>query len=127
MDSDDMLLPPANSPMFSSFPNDADLGNSILEDDFSSVEETLSHFSSSVLQDAPPEINVEVLFPEALSPDTDVSDALRNFLNGPNMLNEVNSRFLQDEQEGFFLDHFVEEIGYSLSNPLTPWIFAFNS
>ncbi|XP_056605751.1 signal transducer and activator of transcription 2 [Triplophysa dalaica] len=119
VDSDDMPPPSENSPMFSSFSNNADLVNSILEDNLSSVAETVSHFSSSFLQDPPPQINVEDLFPEALSPDTDDNDALRNFLNGPNMLNEVNSRFLQDEQ-GFFLDHFVEEIGYSLSNPLTP-------
>lgn len=106
VDSDVMLRGSENSPMFSSSSTDADLFNSILEDDSSCSAETVLLLGP---QDTPPEINVEALFPEALSPGTDVNFTLQEFLNGVNFT-----------PEAFILDHGVQEFSYPHSIPLTP-------
>lgn len=111
---------PGSSPMFPNFGTDASLINSILEDDSSCSADTVSHFSSSVLQDASPQNNVEDIFPDALSPDTEVNLSLETFLSESNILNVINFPLLQEETENFNLDNCVQELGYPLSIPLTP-------
>lgn len=124
VDSDVMIRGSENSPMFSSSTSDTDFYNSVLEDDSSCAVEPVS---LSGPQDTPLEINVEDLFPDALSPDTDLNQTLQDFISNPNILNGVNLTFLQEEPEGFISDHGLQELSYLHSFPLTPWIFALNS
>ncbi|XP_051567605.1 signal transducer and activator of transcription 1-alpha/beta-like isoform X1 [Myxocyprinus asiaticus] len=119
-----MLQGPENSPMLSSSTIDADLLNSILEDEFSvpqAFPETDSNISSPCFQDSLPMASVDVLFPEAFSPpDTDVSITLQEFLNEPNILNGMNPCFLQEEPEASIPDHGLQDFGFPFNKPLTP-------
>lgn len=103
VDDSVMLQGPENSPMFSDLTIDTELLNIMLEGGTD-----IQIFSD--IQDAPPVSDVEILFPEALSPDTDLlSDA-----------NIPNFTFLQEDLKGFIPDYGSHKFNYHHSIPLTP-------
>ncbi|XP_073726429.1 signal transducer and activator of transcription 2 [Misgurnus anguillicaudatus] len=107
VDDSVMLQGPENSPMFSDFTIDTELLNIMLESEtFSGTD--IQIFSD--IQDAPPVSDVETLFPEALSPETD-------FLGDPNI---PNFTFLQEDLKGFIPDYSSQKFSYHHSIPLTP-------